>query len=156
MKIKISVTSIGAAVTFILSLVAVILFSVAYNGCYGYFEMQYPALSAVVGFGIAAMLTSVAVIVLPMIKAEGILKTVLDIAVDVLIVLACVFIALVLVFAAKSSVYEMALTWGSELHINEPYMLSVCSNALASIVICAVAVLVMGVSGCIGKKIYAK
>ncbi|MCX4313698.1 MAG: hypothetical protein OSJ83_07580 [Clostridia bacterium] len=156
MKIKINVTSIGAAVTFILSLVAIILFSVAYNGCYGYFEMQYPALPAVIGFGITAMLLSAAVIILPMIKAEGVAKKIIDIATDVCIVLVCVFICLALVFAAKSSVYEMALTWGSELHINEPYMLSVCSNALASIIICVVAMLIMGVSACITKKIYAK
>ena len=118
--------------------------------------MQYPALPAVIGFGITAMLLSAAVIILPMIKAEGVAKKIIDIATDVCIVLVCVFICLALVFAAKSSVYEMALTWGSELHINEPYMLSVCSNALASIIICVVAMLIMGVSACITKKIYAK
>lgn len=156
MKIKITVTAIGAALVAVLAIVAVSLFAAAYNGCYGYFEMQYASLPHVIGFGIVAVVLALAVIILPMVNAEGTAKKVLGIVTDVCVVLVCVFMCLTVVYAAKASVYEMALTWGSELHINEPYMPGVCSKALASIIICVVATLVMGVTACISKKVFSK
>ena len=156
MKIKINVTTIGAAATCILATVAMVLFTVAYNGCYGYFEMQFASLPYVIGFGITTIILSLAVILIPMFAADGTVKKILGIAVDACVVLVCVFLCLTVVYAAKASVYEMALTWGSELHINEPYMIGVCRNALASIVIGLVAMLIMGISACITKVVYAK
>ncbi|HIR29162.1 MAG TPA: hypothetical protein IAC90_00650 [Candidatus Coproplasma stercorigallinarum] len=156
MKVKFDVTAIGAAVAAILSLVAIILFSSGYNGSQGYFEMQFAGLSYVVGFGVVTIILAAAAIVLPMINVEGMAKKAISIAVDVIIVAMCIFFCLMALYAAKSSVYEMALTWASELHINEPYMITACNNALASIILSIVAMIVVGVTACITKTIFAK
>lgn len=156
MKVKFDVTAIGAAVAAVLSLVAVILFSSGYNASEGYFGMQFEGLSYVTGFGVVAIILAAAVIVLPMVKAEGVAKKALDIAVDALIIVMCIFFCLMALYAAKSSVYEMALTWGSELHINEPFMKTACSNALVSIILSLVAMLVLGVAACVTKTVFAK
>lgn len=156
MKLKINITSIGAAVTCVLSLVSTILFAVAYNSSNGYFAAQYVGLPSVVGYGVAAMVMSIAVITIPMLNTQGLVKKILDIAVDVCIVLTCAFLILSVVSMASSSVYEMALTWASELHIDEGYMKDACSNALTAMIISAIAMLVLGVAACITKTVYAK
>lgn len=156
MKAKFNIASIGAAAVAVLSIVAMILFAVAYNNCYNYFSMQFAGLSYVIGFGVATVILAAVVIALPMVNAEGAAKKAISIATDAIIVLICIFCCLMVVYAAKSSVYEMALTWGSELHSNEPAMPSACSNALASIILCVVAMLIMGVTACITKNIFAK
>lgn len=156
MKLKINITSIGAAVTAVISLVALILFAVAYNSCYGYFEMQYPSLPYVIAFGVISILLSVAVIVLPMLEVEGTAKKAVSIVTDICIVLVCILLCVMGVFAAKASVYEMALTWASELHSNEPYMPAACQNALVSIILSVVGMVIMGVTACITKNIIEK
>lgn len=156
MKLKLNLTSIGAAVVCVLTIVAIILFSAAYNSCYGYFEMQYPSLPYVIAFGIITILLSVAVIVLPMLELEGTAKKAVSVVVDVCVVAVCVFACITGVYAAKASVYEMALTWASELHSNEPYMIAACQNALISIILSVVGMLVMGVTACISLKVAGK
>ena len=157
MKLKLNITTIGAAVVFVLALVAMILFSVAYNSCYGYFEMQFVSLPYVIAFGVLTMVLSLGVIIVPMVELKGTAKLVAGICVDAAIVLICIFLCLISVYAAKASVYEMALTWASELHSNEPYMLAACQTALVSIILGVVGTLVMGITACIpialaGKK----
>lgn len=149
MKLKLNLTSIGAAIAAVLALVSIILFAVAYNNCYGYFEMQYPSLPAVVTLGIISIVLAAAIIVLPMLETEGAAKKTVTIVVDVAIVAVCVLLCLMSVYAAKASVYEMALTWGSELHSNEPYMAAASQNALISIILGVVGMLIMGITACI-------
>ena len=156
MKLKIDITAIGAAVAAVLSIVAMALFAKAYNNCYDYFSMQFAGLSYVIGFGVVSIILAAALIVLPMVKAEGGVKKALKIATDVIVVALCIFFCLMVIYAAKSSVYEMALTWGSELHYNEPLMPAACSNALASIIISLVAMFIVGITACITKTVVAK
>lgn len=156
MKVKLDISGIGAGISAILSLVAIILFAAGYNASLGYFSVQFAGLPYVVGFGVTNIILAAAVVVLPMLKVGGTAKKVIDLAVDILTVALCVFFCLMLVYAAKSSVYEMALTWGSDLHSNETYMIGACTNALVSMIICLVAMLLVGVSACITKTIYVK
>lgn len=153
MKLKINITSIGAAITAVLALVAIILFTVAYNSCYGYFEMQYASLPYVIAFGVISIILSIAVIILPMLELDGTAKKAVSITTDICIVAICLFLCIMGVYAAKASVYEMALTWASELHSNEPYMPAACQNALVAIILSVVGMVVMGISACITKNI---
>ena len=156
MKLKINITSIGAAITAVLALVAIILFTVAYNSCYGYFEMQYASLPYVIAFGVISIILSIAVIILPMLELEGTAKKAVSITTDICIVAICLFLCIMGVYAAKASVYEMALTWASELHSNEPYMIAASQNALVAIILSVVGMVVMGISACITKNIIEK
>ncbi|MCQ2772270.1 MAG: hypothetical protein MJ238_03230 [Bacilli bacterium] len=152
MKKFVSPLNIGAVLSILVALVSLILFSSAYNGCYGYFAMQDPTLPSVVAYSIIAIVLSALAIGLPLIKVEGVAKKAIDVVVDLLVIAIAVFMILIAVFEAKASIYEMALTWGSELHINEPYMYPVCAKALTSIILAVVGFLVISISSMFSKK----
>lgn len=152
MKKNISALTIGSAIAAVVALVSLILFTVAYNGCYGYFAMQDPTLPQVTAFAIITIVVAALAIVLPMIKVEGKVSKILEYVVDALVIAAAVLLILVAVFEAKASIYEMALTWGSELHVNEPYMYPVCGQALASIILAVIGFLAISVTSFFSKK----
>lgn len=152
MKPKINLVTIGAILTFVLSIVIMALYANANANCYGYFDLQFKSAPFINGFSVGALIFSALVIVLPMIKAEGGVKKLLAILADLSVVAVCVFLCLTVLFVAKATIYEIALTWASELHSNEPLMPSACLQVVIAMACGIVGTLVMGIFACLSKR----
>lgn len=157
MKLKLNLVSIGAIITFILSIVMLGLFISANTTSQGYFETQFDATSYVIAFCILACALSIAVIGLPMITVPEKNKKIIKLLVDLFVIAISVSICLSIVYVAKASAYEIAITLGSELHKNEPFMMTACTNAMASIGCGLAGVVILSILACIPvNKVFGK
>lgn len=152
MKLKLNLVSVGAIIAFVLSIVMMGLFLTANTTSQGNFEAQYNSVSYVVAFCVVACILSLAIILLPMISLSEKAEKVMKIVVNVCVIAVSVFLCLAVVYVLKASVYEIAITFGSELHKNEPFMTTACNNAITSVVCGLVGMLILSILTCIPLK----
>lgn len=148
MKKLTSLQFISSVVMAVISAVVMILFIAANNGSKGNFEGEFVSVPYVVTFSILAIVAALLVAILPLLPIPEKFEGVVSIVVDVLVVAVAVLLCLDMIYICKASVYEMALTWYSELHAGEDFMFKSCAQALAAAIIAVGSAIIYSILSC--------
>lgn len=143
---KQGVANYGMLASIVLTIVMMIIFSVAYNGSRGYFAAQYKALTPFIWVSVGIIFSSALTICLSSLTLKGIAGKVVGICVDVLTVLVCCLFALSIFYMLRCSVYEMGLAWASDLHADEPFVSQCCVLVIVGVVFAVLGILATGIT----------
>jgi|GEM_PF-4632534 len=144
---KQGVANYGLLASVVLTIVMMIVFSIAYNGSRGYFATQYKALTPFIWVCVGIIVSSLLALCLSSLKLEGVAGKAVAICVDVLTVLVCCLFALSIFYMLRCSVYEMGLAWASDLHADEPFVSQCCVLVIVGVVFAVLGILAVGITG---------
>ena len=142
MKQKIGIGAIINCISAVIAIVALILFGIGWGGSGGLFAAQYDSMGPAVAVTIIGVVLVILSIVLNILKKDNLI---LGFLAGCMSVVACIMFGLLFFFVLRCSVYEMGISWASDLHNGEPYVSQACSKALVAAILAVVAVIVNGI-----------